>query len=142
MIAGRVSFVGELDVASFPHTETLVVVEGELRLRAAGAAPLMLGPGMGAVIARGTALRIDAAVPVRFVFCAAAALSGIGGAMFTLQVGFMSPSFVGIVPSIEMVIFAAVGGRLEIGAARAGGCAVRVVVPDLVPLTGASAGGA
>ena len=38
--------------------------------------------------------------------------SAIGGAMFTLQVGFMSPSFVGIVPSIEMVIFAAVGGRM------------------------------
>jgi urea transport system permease protein len=35
----------------------------------------------------------------------------VGGAMFTLQVGFMSPSFVGIVPSIEMVIFCAVGGR-------------------------------
>jgi urea transport system permease protein len=49
-----------------------------------------------------------------FVFCAAAAFSAIGGAMFTLQVGFMSPSFVGIVPSIEMVIFAAVGGRLSI----------------------------
>ena len=31
--------------------------------------------------------------------------------MFTLQVGFISPSFVGIVPSIEMVIAAAVGGR-------------------------------
>src|SRR5688572_33475406 len=31
--------------------------------------------------------------------------------MFTLVVGFMSPSFVGIVPSIEMVIAAAVGGR-------------------------------
>ncbi|MBA4722822.1 MAG: urea ABC transporter permease subunit UrtC [Alcanivorax sp.] len=46
-----------------------------------------------------------------FVFCLAAALSGIGGALFTLQVGFMSPSFVGIVPSIEMVIFCAVGGR-------------------------------
>ena len=28
-----------------------------------------------------------------------------------LQVGFMSPSFVGIVPSIEMVIYTAVGGR-------------------------------
>jgi urea transport system permease protein len=39
---------------------------------------------------------------------------GIGGAMFTLQVGFMSPSFVGIVPSIEMVIFAAVGGRMSL----------------------------
>lgn len=49
-----------------------------------------------------------------FVFCLAAALSGIGGALFTLQVGFMSPSFVGIVPSIEMVIFAAVGGRMSL----------------------------
>lgn len=49
-----------------------------------------------------------------FSFCLAAALSGIGGAMFTLQVGFMSPSFVGIVPSIEMVIFAAVGGRMSL----------------------------
>jgi urea transport system permease protein len=49
-----------------------------------------------------------------FTFCLAAALSGIGGAMFSLQVGFMSPSFVGIVPSIEMVIFAAVGGRMSL----------------------------
>lgn len=49
-----------------------------------------------------------------FVFCLGAAFSAVGGAMFTLQVGFMSPSFVGIVPSIEMVIFCAVGGRLSI----------------------------
>lgn len=49
-----------------------------------------------------------------FVFCLAAALAGIGGALFTLQVGFMSPSFVGIVPSIEMVIYAAVGGRMSL----------------------------
>ncbi|PZP87149.1 MAG: urea ABC transporter permease subunit UrtC [Ectopseudomonas oleovorans] len=49
-----------------------------------------------------------------FVFCVGAAFAGIGGAMFTLQVGFMSPSFVVIVPSIEMVIFAAVGGRLSL----------------------------
>ena len=49
-----------------------------------------------------------------FIFCFAAALSAVGGAMFTLQVGFMSPSFVSIVPSIEMVIFAAVGGRLSL----------------------------
>jgi urea transport system permease protein len=46
-----------------------------------------------------------------FVFVFAAVVSGIGGAMFALVVGFMSPSFVGIVPSIEMVIAAAVGGR-------------------------------
>src|SRR3954469_15882072 len=49
-----------------------------------------------------------------FIFCVAAVISAIGGAMFTLQVGFMSPSFVGIVPSIEMVIFAAVGGRMSL----------------------------
>ena len=49
-----------------------------------------------------------------FVFCIAAVISSIGGAMFTLQVGFMSPSFVGIVPSIEMVILAAVGGRMSV----------------------------
>lgn len=49
-----------------------------------------------------------------FSFCLAAALSGIGGALFVLQVGFISPSLVGIVPSIEMVIFAAVGGRASL----------------------------
>jgi urea transport system permease protein len=49
-----------------------------------------------------------------FIFCVSAMISAIGGAMFTLQVGFMSPSFVGIVPSIEMVIFAAVGGRMSL----------------------------
>ncbi|QWG19933.1 urea ABC transporter permease subunit UrtC [Bradyrhizobium sediminis] len=49
-----------------------------------------------------------------FAFCIAAIFSAIGGAMFALNVGFMSPSFVGIVPSIEMVIYTAVGGRLSI----------------------------
>ncbi len=49
-----------------------------------------------------------------FVFVIGAMMAAIGGAMFTLQVGFMSPSFVGIIPSIEMVIFAAVGGRLSL----------------------------
>lgn len=48
-----------------------------------------------------------------FIFCFAA-VSSIGGAMFTLQVGFMSPTIIGIVPSIEMVILAAVGGRLSL----------------------------
>jgi len=49
-----------------------------------------------------------------FVFCIGAAFAAIGGAMFTLQVGFISPTLVGIVPSIYMVIFCAVGGRLSI----------------------------
>jgi len=55
-----------------------------------------------------------------FVFCLASAMAAVGGAMFTLQVGFMSPSFVGIVPSIEMVIFCAVGGRHSIVGAVTG----------------------
>jgi urea transport system permease protein len=49
-----------------------------------------------------------------FIFALAALFAGIGGALFVLQVGFMSPSLIGIVPSIEMVIFTAVGGRLSV----------------------------
>ncbi|MEM5315951.1 urea ABC transporter permease subunit UrtC [Paraburkholderia sp. JHI869] len=56
----------------------------------------------------------DVAMFKAFAFCLAALLAAIGGAMFTLQVGFMSPSFVGIVPSIEMVIYAAIGGRMSL----------------------------
>jgi urea transport system permease protein len=56
----------------------------------------------------------DVAMFKVFTFCLAAGLSGIGGALFVLQVGFISPSLVGIIPSIEMVIFAAVGGRASL----------------------------
>jgi uncharacterized cupin superfamily protein len=72
MIAGRTSFIGEVEVPSFPHIETIVVVEGELTLTALGAAPLVLGPQEGAVIGCGTPLRIHAESRVRFSFCAAA----------------------------------------------------------------------
>jgi len=56
----------------------------------------------------------DVAMIRAFIFSFAAMISGLGGALFVLQVGFMSPSIVGIVPSIEMVIFTAVGGRLSV----------------------------
>lgn len=56
----------------------------------------------------------DVAMIRAFIFAFAAMLSGLGGALFVLQVGFMSPSIIGIVPSIEMVIFTAVGGRLSV----------------------------
>lgn len=72
MSAGRVDFAGERDVASFPHTETLTVVKGELTLTEPGATPHVIGPGAGAVIAFGTAVRIEAPAGCRFVFCAAA----------------------------------------------------------------------
>lgn len=38
-------------------------------------------------------------------------LAGLAGALFVLQVGLITPSNMGIVPSIEMVIWVAVGGR-------------------------------
>ena len=49
-----------------------------------------------------------------FIVAIAAVLSSIGGAIFTIQQSLASPSLVGIVPSIEMVIYAAVGGRLSL----------------------------
>jgi uncharacterized cupin superfamily protein len=72
MSAGRTSFIGELDIPSYPHIETIVVVEGELTLTADGAAPVVVGPQAGAVIGCGTSLRVQAGSRVRFVFCAAA----------------------------------------------------------------------
>ncbi len=59
-----------------------------------------------------------------FVFCLSAGMAGLGGALFVLQVGFISPSLVGIVPSIEMVIFAAVGGKMSLLGAVYGTLAV------------------
>ncbi|MDZ8118552.1 urea ABC transporter permease subunit UrtC [Pontiella agarivorans] len=46
-----------------------------------------------------------------FAFAFAAVISAIGGALFSLNVGFMSPKLVTIEPSIYMVIFCALGGR-------------------------------
>ena len=58
------------------------------------------------------------------IFAVAAVISAVGGALFTLQVGLASPSMVGIVPSVEMVICAAVGGRLSAVGAVVGTLAV------------------
>ncbi len=56
----------------------------------------------------------DPAAFKAFIFAVAALFSSVGGAMFTIQVGLASPSLVDIVSSIEMVIYAAVGGRLSL----------------------------
>jgi urea transport system permease protein len=56
----------------------------------------------------------DPALFKGFIFATAALLASIGGALFTLQVGLASASLIGIVPSIEMVIYAAVGGRMSL----------------------------
>ncbi|MCY4365810.1 MAG: urea ABC transporter permease subunit UrtC [Chloroflexi bacterium] len=45
------------------------------------------------------------------VFALSAGIAGIAGALFTPQVGIISPTMMGIVPSIEVAIWVAVGGR-------------------------------
>jgi len=45
------------------------------------------------------------------VFTVAGALSGISGALYTVQSGIISPQFMAVPFSIEMVIWVAVGGR-------------------------------
>ena len=45
------------------------------------------------------------------VFSLSAGLAGIAGALFAPQVGIISPTMMGIVPSIEVAIWVAVGGR-------------------------------
>ncbi len=55
-----------------------------------------------------------------FVFMVAAVLSSIGGAFYSLQAGLIAPSLVGVSASVEMVIYAAVGGRVSIPGAVVG----------------------
>jgi urea transport system permease protein len=45
------------------------------------------------------------------VFSLSAAIAGLAGALFVPQVGIISPSMMGILPSVEMAIWVAVGGR-------------------------------
>jgi urea transport system permease protein len=51
-------------------------------------------------------------------------LSSVGGAMFVLQVGLISPGTIGVAASVEMVIYAAAGGRLSIPGAVVGAIVV------------------
>ena len=50
----------------------------------------------------------------------AAGMAGLAGALFVPVVGIISPALMGIVPSIEMVIWVALGGRLVLAWAAAG----------------------
>jgi urea transport system permease protein len=46
-----------------------------------------------------------------FVFAVAAALAGLAGLLYAPQVGIITPSQVGVLPSLEIVIWVAFGGR-------------------------------
>lgn len=54
----------------------------------------------------------------------AAGMAGLAGALFVPVVGIISPALLGIVPSIEMVIWVALGGRAVLAWAAAGAVVV------------------
>jgi urea transport system permease protein len=46
-----------------------------------------------------------------FIFAVAAMLSGLAGALYVPQVGIITPSQIGVLPSLEIVVWVAAGGR-------------------------------
>src|SRR5262249_5365277 len=46
-----------------------------------------------------------------FVFVVSAILAGVAGALYVPQVGIITPAKIGVLPSIEMIVWVAVGGR-------------------------------
>ncbi len=46
-----------------------------------------------------------------FIFALAAALAGLSGALYAPQVGIITPSQIGVLPSLEVVVWVATGGR-------------------------------
>jgi urea transport system permease protein len=46
-----------------------------------------------------------------FVFTVSAVLAGVAGALYAPQVGIITPAKIGVLPSIEMVVWVAAGGR-------------------------------
>lgn len=59
-------------------------------------------------------------------FAIAAMLAGVGGALFTLHAGVVSPALIGVVPSIEMVVWVAIGGRYSLAGAIVGALLVNL----------------
>ncbi len=55
-----------------------------------------------------------------FIYALSAGLAGLAGALFVPQIGIISPSQMGIVPSIGMVLWVAIGGRSTLSGAVIG----------------------
>jgi len=59
-----------------------------------------------------------------FVFVVAAGLAGLAGMLYVPQVGIITPAQIGVLPSLEVVIWVAVGGRGTLIGAIVGAVAV------------------
>jgi urea transport system permease protein len=66
-----------------------------------------------------------------FVFALSAGIAGLAGALFVPQVGIISPAMLGVVPSIEMVVWVAVGGRGTLAGAVVGALVVNAAKSGL-----------
>ncbi|WP_135553939.1 urea ABC transporter permease subunit UrtC [Paenibacillus cymbidii] len=76
-----------------------------------------------------------------FIYCVSAGLAGLAGILFVLQEGIISPAQMGIVPSIEMALWVAVGGRATLYGAVIGAIVVNAAktsfseaYPDIWPI--------
>ena len=65
-------------------------------------------------------LGYDPTIVKLVAYVLAAGMAGLAGALFVPVVGIISPALLGIVPSIEMVIWVALGGRTALAWAAAG----------------------
>jgi urea transport system permease protein len=65
-------------------------------------------------------LGYDPATIKVIAYAAAAGMAGLAGALFVPVVGIISPALLGVVPSLEMVVWVAVGGRASLGGAAVG----------------------
>ncbi len=61
-----------------------------------------------------------------FVFVVSAALAGLAGILYVPQVGIITPAQMGVLPSLEMVIWVAVGGRATLVGAIVGAVGVNL----------------
>jgi len=59
-----------------------------------------------------------------FVFVVSAGLAGLAGLLYAPQVGIITPAQIGVLPSLEMVIWVAVGGRGSLAGAVIGAVSV------------------
>jgi urea transport system permease protein len=76
-------------------------------------------------------LGYDPAVYKTIAFAVSAFMAGIAGALFVPVVGIISPTLLGVVPSLELIIGVAVGGRYSLAGAVGGAILVNYAKTNL-----------
>lgn len=69
-----------------------------------------------------------------FIFSVAGALAGLAGALYVTQVGIITPSQIGVLPSLEIVVWVAAGGRGTLLGAILGAVGVNAARSQLTAL--------